>query len=337
MRTIIKYFKFWIIPIAILIVVVFVTPFFLAQYIHIKDRQTTPFGEQFPVTVDPVNKTIIEDERVNAYFQNQDFNIQAIALFSTNKLEEILLRLVVSISQTMEDHNLALVSGEKFVTISSGLRKEEVANAFARALGWNTEEKKEFTSLRSGQSLPFAEGSFFPGLYVVKSDATSRDVQDLVNKRFSDNVLSRYSTSTAQIVPLNVALTIASLIERETIGTDDMRIISGVIWNRIFADMNLQLDATLQYIKANNKKTAVWWPEIRPQDKFIKSPYNTYMHGGLPPTPIANPSLAAIIAALNPLKTTCMFYFHDDNGDLHCTPTYKEHVALLKQYYGRGR
>lgn len=317
--------------------IIFVTPFLLAQYINIKDSRTPLFAKQFPVTVDPVNKTIIEDEKVNAYFQSQNFNLQTAALFLAYKFEEVFLQFAISISNILENNNLALVSGEKFVTIPSGLRKEEVANTFGRALGWNDKEKKEFTSLRNGQSLPLTEGSFFPGIYVVESGTTPLEVQDLVNKRFANNVLSRYSTSTAEIVPLNIALTIASLIQRETIGTDDMRVISGIIWNRIFANMNLQLDATLQYIKANNKKTAVWWPDIRPQDKFIKSPYNTYMHNGLPPAPIANPSVAAIIAALNPLKTTCLFYFHDNEGDLHCTPTYKEHVALLKQYYGRGR
>ncbi|MDO8569563.1 MAG: endolytic transglycosylase MltG [bacterium] len=337
MRAITKYLKFWTISIAVLASAVFITPFLLARYINIKDGRTPLFTEQFPVTVDPINKTIIEDERVNAYFQSQNFNIQAATLFLAYKFEEIFSQFAISISAIMENNNLALVSGEKFVTISAGLRKEEVANAFARALRWNDKEKKEFTSLQSGQNLPLVEGSFFPGIYVVESGTTPLEVQDLVNKRFSNNVLARYGTSTAKIIPLNVALTIASLIQRETIGTDDMRIISGIIWNRIFANMNLQLDATLQYTKANSKRTTVWWPEIRPQDKFIKSPYNTYIHGGLPPTPIASPSVAAIIAALNPMKTVCMFYFHDDGGDLHCTPTYKEHIALLKQYYGRGR
>lgn len=337
MQVIRKHFKFLAIFLAVLFGLIFITPLLLAQYINIKDNRTSPFAEQFPITVDPTNKTITEDERVNAYFQNQSFNIQAAALFLAYKFEELFSQLVVSISTIMKNNNIALVNGEKFVTIPSGLRKEEIANIFARALEWNDKEKKEFMSSRNGQGLPLAEGSFFPGTYVVKIGATPYDVQDVVNKRFINNVLSRYGTSTAEIVPVNIALTIASLIQRETIGTDDMRIISGIIWNRIFADMNLQLDATLQYVKANNNKTAVWWPEILPRDKFIKSPYNTYMHNGLPPTPIANPSVAAIVAALNPLKTACLFYFHDKNGNLHCTPTYEEHVALLKQYYGRGR
>ncbi|MDO8728477.1 MAG: endolytic transglycosylase MltG [bacterium] len=340
MHAIIKFIKFCIIFIAVIVGVLFVTPFLVARYINITNNRTPSFAEQFPVTVDPINKTITEDERVNTYFHSQNFNVQAAALFLAFRFEEIYLQFIAPITAIMENNNLALlalVSNERFVTITSGLRKEEVANAFARALGWNNNEKKEFTTLRDGQDLPLFEGSFSPGIYAIKRDATPNEAQEMVNKRFTNNVLARYGTSTAEIVPLNMALTIASLIERETIGTDDMRIISGIIWNRIFKNMNLQLDATLQYVKVNNKKTAVWWPEIRPQDKFIKSPYNTYMFGGLPPTPIANPSIAAIVAALNPVNTTCIFYFHDDKGDLHCTPTYKEHVALLKQYYGRGR
>ncbi len=322
--------KFWIISIVAVTCIVLITPLLLAQYISMKEGATRPsFEERFPVTVDPVNKTITEDAQVNAYLESQDFSIQATTLFSSSKFEEILVRFAIAISQILENNNLALVSSEKFVTITAGLRKEEVANKFTHALGWSDGEKKEFMTIQ--------EGLYFPGIYAVVNVASPNDVKNLVNERFALNVLSRYGTSTAEIVPLNMALTIASLIERETIGTEDMRIISGIIWNRIFAEMNLQLDATLQYAKATNKKTPVWWSEVRPQDKFIKSPYNTYIHGGLPPTPIANPSVAAIIAALNPLKTACMFYFHDEDGGLHCTPTYKEHVALLKQYYGRGR
>jgi UPF0755 protein len=103
--------------------------------------------------------------------------------------------------------------------------------------------------------------------------------------------------------------------------------------------MPLQIDATLQYAKANatTGKTGIWWPQVVPKDKYIKSAYNTYMNGGLPPGPIANPSIASVVAALNPKKTDCLFYFHDQNGNFHCTKTYTEHVALLKKYYGQGK
>ena len=86
--------------------------------------------------------------------------------------------------------------------------------------------------------------------------------------------------------------------------------------------------------KANKTAGGNWWPNVLPADKYIKSPYNTYMYKGLPPSPIANPSVAAILAALNPVKTDCLYYFNDREGNFHCSSTYAEHVKLLKKYYG---
>ena len=99
--------------------------------------------------------------------------------------------------------------------------------------------------------------------------------------------------------------------------------------------MKLQIDATLQYVRGSERNG--WWPIVRSRDKYIDSPYNTYLYKGLPPAPISNPSVAAVLAALNPKKTDCMFYFHDQAGGFHCTETYEEHVQMLKKYYGRGR
>ena len=112
-----------------------------------------------------------------------------------------------------------------------------------------------------------------------------------------------------------------------------MRLVSGIIWNRIFAGMNLQLDSTLQYAKATKQSTALWWPPVSPHDKYIKSPYNTYLNNGLPPTPIASPSVEAVLAALNPVKTDCFFYFSDAQGNFHCSQTYQQHKALIDRYY----
>jgi UPF0755 protein len=153
----------------------------------------------------------------------------------------------------------------------------------------------------------------------------------------------------AQKINLDTAVRIASIIQREAAGDVDMRIISGVIWNRIFRGMTLDMDATLQYAKAseqealiesaldNPNKSAsstaiVWWPRVASKDKYIDSPFNTYQNKGLPPTAIANPSLKAIAAAFNPAKTDCLFYLHDDNRGFHCTKTYAEHKENVQRY-----
>jgi UPF0755 protein len=116
-----------------------------------------------------------------------------------------------------------------------------------------------------------------------------------------------------------------------------MRYISGIIWNRLFVGMPLQLDASLQYARGSKISEKLWWPKVVPNDKYIDSPYNTYENEGLPPAPISNPSVEAVVAALNPRETDCMFYFHDSKGVFYCTENYEDHVAKLKEIYGRGR
>ena len=302
------------------------------------DHEPSPFTSSgmFPITVDPKNKTILDDARVNAFLEGPTSPLQAAAGTTGNTLWKVFAFIAKTISNASWYQSIASVDG-RFVTITAGMRKEQVASAFAKTLSWNTAQKSEFLTATAASPLPFFEGSFAPGTYVVSSGTTPKQAQELVNERFTKIILSHYGTTTAAIVPLDEALTIASLIQRETIGTADMRLVSGVIWNRIFAGMNLQIDASLQYAKANTPATNSWWPKVIPADTRRRSPYNTYLNPGLPPTPIANPSVAAVVAALNPIKTSCFFYFNDEVGDIHCTDTYAEHVALLKQYYGRGK
>ncbi|MHB1163001.1 MAG: endolytic transglycosylase MltG [Minisyncoccota bacterium] len=321
----------------ILIGAAFSFPTILA--LRIESEQTQPLpkaSEQFPVTVDPKNKLIVENAQVNAFLDSADSPLQAAAGNTGNVFWKIFEWVAKDIATMPWYQSLAAADG-RFVTVVPGMRKEQVASVFADALGWNVAQKKEFLTRGTYSSLPLPEGSFSPGTYLVDAKTTPTMAQALVNDRFRSDVLAHYGTTTAQVVPLEEALTIASLIERETGGPEDMRLISGIIWNRLFVNMNIQIDATLQYAKANKVAERSWWPDVVPADRFIKSPYNTYLHNGLPPAPIASPSVAAILAALNPVKTSCLFYFHDATGKFHCTDTYAEHVALLKQYYGRGK
>jgi len=323
----------------LLVGVAFSLPSLLAMSIQYEREQTaSAVPDQFPVTVDPRNKVIVENAQVNALFENNRTPFQAAVGNTENVLWSVFEWIAANITEIPWYQNIAGVAGanSKIVTITPGMRKEQVASAFGSALKWNYSQKQKFMTAGTYAALPLPEGSFSPGVYFVDNGTTPAVAQDLVNKRFSEDILSHYGTTTAQIVPLDQALTIASLIQREA-GSDDMRLISGIIWNRLFANMNLQIDATVQYAKANSKSTTSWWPKVVPKDISRKSPYNTYLNPGLPPTPIANPSVAAVLAALNPVNTSCLFYFHDNAGQFHCSDTYAQHVALLKKYFGRGK
>lgn len=330
-----------LLAVVILMGVTLSLPAVLAFSIQQEQEKTPPtMSERFPVTVNPQEETIVESPQVNAFLESSGSPLQAAVGNAGNAFAAVFTWIAVAISDAPWYQGVAAVTmgGDRLVSVTPGMRKEQVALVFAKALDWDAKQKKEFmTTSSSDASLPLLEGSFSPGVYSVARDTTPALARALINDRFTADVLDHYGPETEKVVPLDQALTVASLIEREAGGADDMRLISGIIWNRLFIDMRLQIDATLQYAKANTVAAKSWWPGVIPADRFRASPYNTYMHAGLPPTPIANPSVASILAALNPKSTSCLFYFHDASKQFHCSDTYVGHVALLKQYYGRGK
>jgi len=220
----------------------------------------------------------------------------------------------------------------RYVNIPPGLRKEEVADIYGKILAWNDKDREEFLRGSSSNATD-VEGYYFPSTYVLPVDASGQQVREKMLATFDKKVIpiteKRNLLLSKDKVNIDTALKIASLIQREAAGKHDMNLISGIIWNRIWSGMSLDIDATLQYAKGSEKK---WWPIVLSADKKIVSPYNTYKNVGLPPTPIANPSLAAIEAAYNPQKTACIFYFHDDNRNIHCSITYADHMKGVEAY-----
>lgn len=284
----------------------------------------------FPVGVDPENKLILEDPKVD------DFSVVELAFEKDLSGDAGWFKKTLRTLTRIEWYQHLATPGSRLLTIEPGERKEEVADNFADILDWDEEEKKAFLEAALKSAPGLEDGHLFPDSYLVSYDSSPEAVAKLVDRRFEEEVESRYTSDVSRKVPLKDALTIASILEREAYDFTDMREISGVIWNRLFINMNLQIDSTLQYAKGS-LPTSPWWPVPVPRDKYIDSPFNTYKNKGLPPAPIASPSLNAILAALNPKATDCLFYFHDSRSRFHCSPTYEEHVALLKQYYGRGK
>lgn len=284
----------------------------------------------FPIGVDPINKIITENDITEIYLKDHLTSNR-----SRPGKQNWSSRLIAKFAQLNWYQNLASPIS-RILVILSGERKEEIVGHFGDILRWSNEERELFATLISDTAPKISDGKFFPEKYVVNKDISPEDLAAILQERFETEVLDRYSPEIQRIVPLEDTLIIASLLEREAYDFEDMREISGVIWNRLFIGMNLQIDASLQYAKGSNSNQP-WWPKVVPDDKYIDSPFNTYKYKGLPPAPIGNPSLESILAALNPKKTECIFYFHDSDGMFHCTKTYEEHVKLLKEYYGQGR
>jgi cell division protein YceG involved in septum cleavage len=294
-----------------------------------------PVRAPFPVGVDPEEKVIAELPHIEEYLDTELLRTTESADTAT-VLHAGFLRKVISKLALFDWYQNLAAGASRVLVIQPGERKEQIAMNFSKILGWSEEDKREFLVQIVSSDPILLEGKFAPGTYIVAQSARPADVAPLIITRFDEEIYSRYPSDVDAKVPLHDALTIASLLEREAYDFEDMRHIAGVIWNRLFIDMNLQIDATLQYARGTDAPKT-WWPKPVPADKYIDSPYNTYENSGLPPTPIANPSVDAILAALNPRETECMYYFHDKDSQFHCTKTYEEHVALLKKYYGRGK
>ena len=219
----------------------------------------------------------------------------------------------------------------RVVRVPEGLRKEQIADLMATKLGWDDTEKNQFDNINLALNTGDLEGHYFPQTYLIQKDEGPTGVSASMFHQFGVETSKISKPKFTNIINADTALKVASIIQREAAGKSDMKLISGIIWNRLFSGMRLQIDATLQYAKGTEADG--WWGEVTPSDKSINSDYNTYLHAGLPPSAIANPGLAALDAAYNPQKTSCLYYMHDKNRNIHCAVTYAGHLKNIQKYY----
>jgi UPF0755 protein len=121
-------------------------------------------------------------------------------------------------------------------------------------------------------------------------------------------------------------VTMASIIEKEVRGEEDRQKVADIFWRRLGIGMALQADSTVNYATRKNL------PSVTAKDLEVDSRYNTYKYPGLPPGPIANPGMTALIAAIRPLKNTDWFFLTDKDGNVHYAKTFDEHIRNKQKY-----
>lgn len=166
------------------------------------------------------------------------------------------------------------------------------------------------------------EGFLFPSTYLVPLGASPSQVAGTFTAEFLKQ-LPRDAAAQARKLGVSVpqAVTVASLVEREAKSPGDRPAIAGVIYNRLRLRMPLQVDATIEYALPQHK-TALSFADLK-----IDSPYNSYVHAGLPPTPIANPGRPSLDAAFNPAKSDDLYYVYCGNGRHVFAKTLAQHQA----------
>ncbi|WP_274655102.1 endolytic transglycosylase MltG [Paenibacillus humicola] len=156
------------------------------------------------------------------------------------------------------------------------------------------------------------EGYLFPETYEMPKNSKPEDlIERMLTEldRKLDSLPDNWETALAnRKIDFHQMMTIASLIEREVVVDKERPIVAGIIYNRLAKGMPLQIDATVQYALGKPKE------RLFEKDLKVDSPYNTYLVKGLPPGPIASPSLKSIEAALYPAKTDYYYYVTKKDG-----------------------
>lgn len=218
-----------------------------------------------------------------------------------------------------------------WITISGCPRREQIGEKLAGIFGWDIRKETEWNEQAVKGNPDYLEGVYYPDTYLLPVDGSAAEIAKRLIDHFNEKFTPLAPKYNVANIKWTTGLKIASLIAREAAGSADMRLISGVIWNRLNIGMPLQIDATMQYT-LGKRADGSWWGSVDLAEKQNDSPYNSYLYKGLPPTPICSPNLTAIEAALMPEETACLFYLHDRVGKIHCAETYAEHLQNISNY-----
>ncbi len=204
-------------------------------------------------------------------------------------------------------------------------------------------ERAEFIAARASLVLPefdaqtflelalVSEGELFPDTYFVPATFTAPQLLSLLLATFAEKTESISSALDNHPLGRTGVLTLASIVAREANTEESMRLVSGILRNRLEEGMPLQTDASIEYVLDTPLH------ELKPGElatilETLDSPYNTYLYTGLPPTPIGNPGLDAITAVLQPIESDYFYYITGDDGEFYYAETYNEHLDNIDRY-----
>ncbi len=239
------------------------------------------------------------------------------------------LTLNISAAQALEQL-LDPVRIPNLIKVIEGAWKSEIIGSL-RAYGFSD---KEITSAFKAVILPAgfasAEGLLFPAQYSFPNGTSATAaVQAMLNRFSSEQIGKEILNATGKYSPSQL-LTIASIVQSEG-DTKDFDKVARVILNRLKISMPLQMDSTVHYIKKVRGQIF-----LSTSSTLINSPYNTYKHYGLPPTPIGNPGVDAMSGVLNPAPGDWLYFITVAPGDTRFTASNDEFVSW-KFLYEKNR
>lgn len=221
------------------------------------------------------------------------------------------------------------------VVLPPGLDRDEIAALLARA-GVAAEKDLKAAFADPAAAQPFdpgareLEGYFAPGSYRFSRRLPGKRVAAVLVRRFQQEVVQKLGgRMKADPLGLRGVMTLASLVEKETARPEERARIAGVFLERLQKGMPLQCDPTVIYAA---RRSGRFDGTIHRVDLERDNPYNTYARKGLPPGPIAAPSLASIQAVLAPVRDGSLYFVAKGDGTHHFSATLAQHHAAVRKY-----
>lgn len=207
------------------------------------------------------------------------------------------------------------------VTIPEGFMASQIAERLEKD---GVTDAAEFTKLVVARKL---EGRLFPSTYHFPPGYPAEKALATMTAEFDRQIGAAYAAASPKPeLSLDQALTLASIVEREAVLKSERPIIAAVYLNRLHKKMRLQADPTVQYALGR------WKKGLTHADLQLESPYNTYVHFGLPPGPICSPGLESFKGVLNPAKTAALYFVADTTGGHMFSETNEEHSKARMIY-----
>ncbi len=216
--------------------------------------------------------------------------------------------------------------------------------------GWNLKKIREALAqspkvVQTLQSVPdkdimkllgvegtFYEGQFFPDTYQFSNRVNDLEILKQSYQLMQENLQKAWQArdKSIQLKSPYELLILASIIEKETAVDSERKQVSGVFHRRLAKGMRLQTDPTVVYGMGNRYQGKIYKSDLKRD-----TPYNTYTRTGLPPTPIASPGMASLMAAGQPDKGKSLYFVANGTGGHTFSNTYKEHLKAVKHYRKR--
>ncbi|PJE75621.1 endolytic transglycosylase MltG [Candidatus Uhrbacteria bacterium CG10_big_fil_rev_8_21_14_0_10_48_11] len=241
-----------------------------------------------------------------------------------------LAQILASGSDAASERTITIIEGWTIDDIARYLEKQGVVTAddFRQALD-RLADHETVSVLADKPASASLEGYLFPDSYRIFKGASADEVAskmlNTLDQKLAPDLRSAIAKRGQSIF---TTLTVASILEKEIRDPADLPIAADVIYKRLGVGELLQSDATLNYLLATGNKK----PQLTFEDLKNPSSYNTYVHPGLPPGPIANPGLAAIKAAIYPDTNDYWYFLTDKEGHTHFAKDYETHLANKRKY-----